>query len=76
MRKVNYQTEQERDTWISQAEQDGERLIEDAILMNEKYLLFDTLPPEQETTLEEILLTSLLEIQALKNRVAELEGGQ
>lgn len=78
MRKVNYETEQERDILIAQAKQNGERLVEDAILTDEKYLLFDTSPPkplqEPEPTPEEILLTALLEIQALKTKVAELEG--
>ena len=78
MRKVNYGTEQERDILIAQAKQNGERLVEDAILINEKYLLFDTSPPkppqELEPTMEEILLTALLEIQELKQKIAELEG--
>jgi len=32
--------------------------------------------PDTEPTTEEILLTALLEIQQLKQKVAELEGGQ
>jgi hypothetical protein len=78
MRKVNYETEQERDVLIAQAKQNGERLVEDAILINEKYLLFDTSPPkpphEPEPTMEEILLAALIEIQELKQKIAELEG--
>ena len=44
MRKVNYNTEEMRNKLIEQAKQNGEYLIEDAILKDEKYLVFDTKP--------------------------------
>lgn len=57
MRKANYETETEKNALIAQAEQNGEYIIEDAILSNEKYLIFDVTPlePPQLPTQEERL---------------------
>lgn len=44
MRKVPYETNEERNILIQEAQTNGEYLIEDAILLNEKYLIFDFKP--------------------------------
>lgn len=77
MIKMNYETQEERDNIIQSKTGEGLYLIEDAILDEEKYLIFDNKPldiQEPEPTTEEILLAALIEIQNLKNKVAELEG--
>lgn len=62
MRKVNYSTEQERDTLIAQAEQDGEQLIEDAILSNEKYLILGVPPTPSKVEIDAQVVEKIREI--------------
>ena len=47
MRKVNYKNNVEKEQLIRQAEQKGEILVEDAVLVDEKYLIFD-IPKEKQ----------------------------
>ena len=71
MRKVNYETVEEKNALIEQAIQNGEYLIEAAELMTENYLVFDTKPlpievlsptiEERISALEEALLILLME---------------
>ena len=81
--KVPYDNEAERINIIQQYQTDGLYLVADCRHgKNEenKFLIFDTEPladtPDPGPTIEEILLIALLEIQQLKQKVAELEGGQ
>lgn len=55
MRKVKYNTEEERITFIQEAEINNEYLKEDAILIDEKYLIFITLNEFSEMKKQEIL---------------------
>ncbi|WP_026487648.1 hypothetical protein [Caldanaerobius polysaccharolyticus] len=67
MRKVNYNTGEERETLLNEAEARGEYLIEDAILLNEKYLIFDTAPPQApQPTPDEITAQTIAQL-ALEN---------
>lgn len=81
LRKVNYTTEEERDILVEQAKVNGEHIIEDAILLNEKYLIFDTKPTEPtpqhtpEPTLAELQAQQLAQAEAIAAIFERLEGG-
>ncbi len=53
MRKVTYKTESQREKAMSEAIAKGEILVEDAILTNEKYLIFD-ITEEYNPSLQDI----------------------
>lgn len=82
IRKVTYIDNYDRNMLIQQAQARGEYLIEDAILFDEKYLTFDTVPkpepspqPPPEPTLEELQEQQLAQAEAIAAIFERLEGG-
>jgi hypothetical protein len=84
MVKVNYETDEERVNFIEQYTSRGMILKEDAILIDEKYLVFDdaSLPDavlepidEEKAAMAEAIIDMTAEIELLKSRLEALEGG-